>query len=67
MSGGTVTTAQEIEATYQGVASASRELGVPTQTTYRWLQIGRLEGVCVDGGWLVARASVAKLKRERNA
>jgi hypothetical protein len=58
-------TAREIEAAYQGAASASRELAVTVQTVYRWLQLGRLNGLCVDGSWLVERASVERMKESR--
>jgi hypothetical protein len=56
---------QDLATRYQRVSSAAAELKTTAQAVYRHLQTGLLEGLCVDGSWLVDRRSVAKLRRER--
>lgn len=47
--------------------AAADELGVHYQTAYRWVRSGRLPAVRVDGRYLVERAAIEGVTRQRSA
>jgi hypothetical protein len=60
-----MTTAEAITTEYMRVSSAAVELRVDSGSVYRSVQRGDLKGLCIDGRWLVERASVERLKEAR--
>lgn len=58
-------TRAELEQQYTTVAYAARLKGVTTQTVYRWLTTGRVDGLCFAGGaWMIDRASLDRVQAE---
>lgn len=56
---------KELNAKYCTPATAATDLKLAASRIYDLLRTGKLVGIVVDGKWLVTRASVARLSRER--
>jgi hypothetical protein len=56
---------QELAEQYVRVSQAAVSLRVDSSAVYRLLQRGALDGVCLDGRWMVEASSVERLRKAR--